>query len=92
MILDETRTSVVFKALCDKNRVRILKCLMDGEKCTCELMNDFKITQPALSHHMKILTDSGLVARRKEGTRTHYSISQKGIDTAIDCLNIFKEN
>ena len=67
MELDEKRIPVIFKALCDENRVRILKYLMSGERCACMLLADLNIAQATLSHHMKILTDSGLVNGRKEG-------------------------
>lgn len=82
MELDEKRMPVIFKALCDENRIRILKLLLTGEKCACVLLNDLQITQPTLSHHMKTLCDSGLVAARREGKWTHYSISPEGVREA----------
>ena len=63
-------------ALSDENRVMILKMLIDGEKCGCKLLEAFEITQPTLSHHMKILCDSGLVDARKEGKWSHYSVNR----------------
>ena len=90
MELDEKRTPVIFKALCDENRIRILKYLLDGEKCACHLLEDLSIAQSTLSHHMKILTDSGLVVGRKEGKWMHYSISSDGVDAAVGCLTSLK--
>ena len=90
MNIDEKRTAKVFKAFCDENRIRILDMLSTGEKCACRLLEEIDVTQPILSHHMKILCDSGIVVGRKEGKWTHYSISQKGIDEAqkyLDTLN-----
>ena len=69
----------IFKALCDENRVRIMKQLCSGEKCACKLLDELNISQPTLSHHMKILCDSGLVTGRKEGKWTHYSICCDGV-------------
>ena len=92
MELDEKRTPIVFKALCDESRVRILKYLMGGEKCACKLLDDLNIAQSTLSHHMKILTDSGIVIGRKEGKWMHYSISPEGVDVAIGYLNALKGN
>lgn len=86
MELDVRRTAVIFKALCDENRVRILQLLKGGEKCACKLLEEMNITQPTLSHHMKILCDSGIVVGRKEGKWMHYSISQEGAKAAADCL------
>ncbi len=92
MDLDEKRVPVMFKALCDENRVRILKYLVSGEKCGCKLLDDLNIAQSTLSHHMKILTDSGLVTGRKDGRWMYYSISAEGIDAAIDYLTILKDS
>ena len=84
--MDERKTAAVFKALCDENRIRILKLLTGGEKCACKLLDELSVTQPTLSHHMKILCDSGIVSGRKEGKWTHYSISEKGAEQAKECL------
>ena len=64
------------KALSDENRVKILQMLTDGEKCGCKLLEAFEITQPTLSHHMKILCDSRLVDARKDGKWSHYSVNR----------------
>ncbi|MCH5299361.1 MAG: winged helix-turn-helix transcriptional regulator [Ruminococcus sp.] len=82
----EKRTALIFKALSDENRIRILKLLQSGEKCACVLLDNLRITQPTLSHHMKILCDADIVAGRKEGKWTHYSISPDGAAAAVECL------
>lgn len=69
----------IFKALGDENRIRILKMLQSGEKCACRLLEELNISQPTLSHHMKILCDVGIVTGRKEGKWTHYSICCDGV-------------
>ena len=86
MDIDVKRTALIFKAFCDENRIRILQLLQDGEKCACRLLEEMNITQPTLSHHMKILCDSGIVVGRKEGKWTHYSISAEGAKYAEKCL------
>ena len=86
LAVDEKKAASVFKAFCDENRVRILKLLQSGEKCACVLLDDLHISQPTLSHHMKILCDSGVVLGRKEGKWTYYSISPEGSAAAIECL------
>ena len=72
------KTAEIFKAFCDENRIKILEMLNTGEKCACKLLEELNVTQPTLSHHMKILCDSGVVVGRKEGKWTHYSISEEG--------------
>lgn len=87
MELDVKKTVTVFKAFCDENRIRILQLLLNGEKCACKLLEEMNITQPTLSHHMKILCDSGIVVGRKDGKWMHYSISKEGAATAKVYLN-----
>ena len=76
----------VFKAFCDENRLMILEMLQSGEKCACKLLDELKISQSTLSHHMKILCESGIVSSRKEGKWTHYSISKNGSKKALGLL------
>ena len=67
--------ALICKALGDSNRLQIVQMLSEGEKCGCKLLEAFKITQPTLSHHMRILTECGLVNARKEGKWSHYSVN-----------------
>lgn len=67
--------ALICKALSDANRLEIVQMLSDGEKCGCKLLEKFEITQPTLSHHMKILVECGLVNDRKEGKWHHYSLN-----------------
>lgn len=73
--MKEMDIALICKALGDSNRLKIVEMLSDGEKCACKLLEAFEITQPTLSHHMRILCECGLVDARKEGRWTHYSIS-----------------
>ena len=84
--MDERKTALIFKAFCDENRIRILRMLKSGEKCACKMLDELNVTQPTLSHHMKILCDSGVVVGRKEGKWMHYSISPEGSETAVKNL------
>lgn len=86
MNLDPKKTANLFKAFCDDNRVRILQLLSTGEKCACKLLEEIDITQPTMSHHMKILCDSGIVVGRKEGKWMYYSISPEGAAYATKCF------
>ena len=84
--MDEKKMALIFKAFCDENRIRILKMLRSGEKCACKMLDEFNVTQPTLSHHMKILCDSGIVLGRKEGKWMYYSISAEGAKVAADFI------
>ncbi len=95
--MDDKKTALIFKAFCDENRIKILRLLSTGEKCACKLLEELDVTQPTLSHHRKILCDSGVVSGRKDGKWMHYSISENGAEYAENCLKEllnteFKEN
>lgn len=77
------------KALTDESRLAILLALQNGERCGCSLMELLKISQPTLSHHMKILCDSGLVICRKDGKWTNYSISPEGVESFKDMISYY---
>ncbi|MDY2628394.1 MAG: metalloregulator ArsR/SmtB family transcription factor [Lachnospiraceae bacterium] len=87
MASEYKETAKVFKAFCDENRLQILELLRSGEKCACKLLDDLKISQSTLSHHMKILCDAGIVHGRKEGKWVHYSINPEGAERAVQLLN-----
>ena len=70
----------IIKALSDVNRMMILNNLAGGEMCACKLLEKFNITQPTLSHHMKILSECKLVNTRKEGKWMHYSLNAEVIN------------
>ena len=76
--MDYKENAKIFKAFCDENRLRILDMLKTGTKCACVLLKSLDISQSTLSHHMKILVESGIVEIEKEGKWNYYSISEKG--------------
>ena len=86
MDFPEKNMALVFKALSDENRIRILKLLRNGEKCACKLLEERNSSQPTLSPHMKILCESGLVTGRREGKGTHYAICCEGVRRVRDLM------
>jgi len=77
----------VFQALSDPNRLMILELLQSRERCACEILADLKIAQSTVSHHMKILCDSGLVNSHRHGRWMYYSLSKEVCETAKNLLN-----
>lgn len=77
----------ILKALGEINRLKIVNMLSSGEKCACILLESFHFTQPTLSHHMKVLMDSGIVKCRKEGTWMHYSLDKELCSEVVKFLN-----
>ncbi|WP_436667249.1 ArsR/SmtB family transcription factor [Latilactobacillus sakei] len=73
--MDYDQVAKVFKALSDRNRVKVIDLLSNGEKCACDLLEEFDFSQPTLSHHMKVLIEAGIVQARKSGKWQHYSLN-----------------
>lgn len=68
----------VFRALSDQTRYRIVQILEQrGEVSCAELSRAFPLSAPALSHHFRILRDSGLIVLRKEGAYHHFSLDRR---------------
>jgi len=65
----------MLKALGDETRLRIFLMLAKGELCACKILEEFDISQPTLSYHMRILCSCGLVSSRKSGIWTRYTIN-----------------
>ena len=84
--------SLLFKALADPTRLEIVDMISCGELCACKILERFNITQPSLSHHMKILCDCGLVNGRKEGKWMFYSLNNESVESVKDCLCLVTGN
>lgn len=67
----------IFKVLSDSNRLQIIDMLSCGEMCACKILEKFDITQPTLSHHLKVLADNGIVTSRKEANWIHYKLNDE---------------
>lgn len=80
------KNAKVFKALCDPKRLAILELLRSGEKCACVLIERLNLGQSAVSYHMKILCESGIVTSRQEGKWTHYRLRADGGKAAAELL------
>jgi DNA-binding transcriptional ArsR family regulator len=73
-----------FKALADPTRVRILNLLARNDEpiCVCDIVDQFPLGQPTISHHLKILRDTCFVHAERRGTFMYYSVNRK-------CLSAF---
>jgi ArsR family transcriptional regulator len=65
----------VMKALSDPNRVKIIKMLQHKTMCVCEMQSALQISQPAVSKHLKLLEDAGLVDFKKDGLWVNYHLA-----------------
>lgn len=84
MSLNDELAAQKFKALSDSTRLKILFMLSKEELCACKILDEFNITQPTLSYHMKMLVDSGLVKSYKSGSWVRYSINNRTINLLIE--------
>lgn len=73
----ELKYANLFKCLSDENRVMILNMLSNQELCACKILEKFNMSQPTLSHHMKILCDGGVVTSRRDGKWIHYTLNKE---------------
>lgn len=71
--------SKVLKALGDPKRAMVVDMLSCGELCACHILEKFEMSQSTLSHHMKVLCESGIVKERYEGKWTYYSLDSETV-------------
>jgi ArsR family transcriptional regulator len=75
-------TAAIFRALADPARVKIVNLLVGSEDpvCVCEFVPALQLSQPTVSHHLKKLTDAGLLEREQRGKWAYYSLSGEGLE------------
>lgn len=64
-----------YKALSDENRLKIIQMLIGKELCVCEIFENLDLSQPTISHHLKILKYAGLIKDKKEGKWVFYTLN-----------------
>jgi DNA-binding transcriptional ArsR family regulator len=69
----------VFEAIAQPTRREILRLLAGGERTAGDVVSHFSLSQPAISQHLKVLRETGLVNERREGTRRMYSVRPEGM-------------
>jgi ArsR family transcriptional regulator len=82
---DAERLARTFKALGDPTRLRLLSLIAaspDGEACICDLTAPVSLSQPTVSHHMKLLVEAGLAAREQRGRWAYYRVISDGLEAA----------
>jgi ArsR family transcriptional regulator len=88
--LDVARTVQLFHALSDATRLEIIRCLMGGERCVCELTDDLDAAQSRLSFHLRTLKDAGLVRDRREGRWVYYTLNCDALEEMEGVLGALK--
>jgi len=76
------RVAPLLKALADPVRLRLLSLVAahaGGEACVCDLNEAFDLSQPTISHHLKVLHEAGLLERSKRGTWVYYAVRREAL-------------
>jgi ArsR family transcriptional regulator len=76
----------LLKALADPVRLRLMSMVLShagGEACVCDLTSAFDLSQPTISHHLKVLHDSGLLSREKRGVWVYYSARPEAMEAML---------
>jgi ArsR family transcriptional regulator len=79
---DAGRVAPLLKALADPVRLRLLSLIAshaDGEACVCNLNDAFDLSQPTISHHLKVLHECGLLDRTKRGVWVYYAVRRDAL-------------
>jgi len=82
--------STLLKALADPVRLRLMSLVVssdDGEVCVCDLTEAFELSQPTISHHLKVLHDAGLLDREKRSTWVYYRARNDVLDTIATLIS-----
>jgi ArsR family transcriptional regulator len=75
--IDFSSGTQILKALSSETRIRIVHILSCNEMCGCDIQKFFDLTQPTMSHHLEVLTESGLVSARRAGKWIYYRINSE---------------
>lgn len=83
-------TALVYRAIADPARRSILDLLRRSESAVMELLEHFDFSQPALSKHLRVLRDAGLVRVRKVGRESRYSVDASGLRAVYDWVGHYE--
>jgi ArsR family transcriptional regulator, arsenate/arsenite/antimonite-responsive transcriptional repressor len=86
-------TAALFRALADPARVRILNLLATSDEpvCVCNLIEPLELSQPTVSHHLKKLTDAGLLDREQRGKWAYFSLNHEAMTRLAGLADLTKE-
>jgi len=76
LLVNLKKVAGFYKALGDETRLKIIEMMSDYEMCVCEIIDRLKMSQPAVSHHLKILKNAGIVQDSREGKWIYYSLNE----------------
>jgi ArsR family transcriptional regulator len=87
LVADLSRTAEFLKIISEKNRLKILCLLKEGEKCVCDIWQCLDLPQNLASHHLKVLKNFGLISSRQEGLKVFYKLNKEVVEKYLELLN-----
>ncbi|KAE8762925.1 ArsR/SmtB family transcription factor [Georgenia thermotolerans] len=81
--------AAILKAIADPTRLRLLSLIardQAGEMCVCDLTDVVELSQPTVSHHLKVLVDAGILTREKRGVNAYYGLVPGALDSLATVL------
>jgi ArsR family transcriptional regulator len=88
---DAVELSAVFKALADPVRLRLFSLIAShaqGEACVCDLTEEFDVSQPTISHHLKVLREAGLLRSERRATWVYYRVEPQALAALASVLAV----
>jgi ArsR family transcriptional regulator len=82
-----SRTVEFLKIISEKNRLKILCLLKEGEKCVCDIWQCLDLAQNLVSHHLKVLKNFGLISSKRQGLKVFYQLNQGVVKKYLKLLN-----
>ena len=80
-------TAKVMKALSDPKRLKIVDLLSQGERCANNIQNSFNVSQPTLSHDMRVLKEAGVTLERRDGKNIFYTLNEDALSAFLRLLD-----
>lgn len=90
-VRDAGRVAPLLRALADPVRLRLMSLIAShagGEACVCELTPKFRVSQPTISHHLRVLREAGLVERERRGTWVYYRARPDALEALAMLLTV----
>ncbi|HEV2528955.1 MAG TPA: metalloregulator ArsR/SmtB family transcription factor [Thermomicrobiales bacterium] len=86
--VEDARLLVALKALADASRLAILQLIaaQDEPICACHIVDRFDLRQPTISHHLKVLSEAGLITTERHGVWAYYAIDPRGLGGVVSSM------
>ena len=85
---ERERLTAAFKALADPTRLDVFRLIAAQEEpiCACDVVERFDVSQPTISHHVKVLRDAGLIVASRRGVWAYYAVDPHGLETVQSAI------